>query len=511
MGRKFDVEYDEFSGGHFVGAMDVRQPSNSWTGINVVVTPDQGFLMPSNGFGRLMVRSGTLPVTTDPFIATTTRTIMFATTESSVGRLHSVFPSAFPSDAFVALSAGGVGGPRTVEVFDVTGNQRFASMNAGQLTLVSPTGGLASTVTTPFPFATGLWQWNLYTISAHNERNFVYFSNPGDPASWAATNFIRLGASSSTIIAIVPTVDVLYVAATDGWYAITGVLGQTTNVRKIGTFGMSTSDRTIGPFVASNRSWAAAAQRGIVFVATNRGLRALQGTTVNEIARPHNGLGGSYTMRNAVSCGDTLVALSDGVGPETLVWIWSETQQNWRVCAIPSPSLYGYSQWNRHALVRDDTNASDKISVVLSGVNGGITEVNALWVDKEEVTPTGTTATVDLAHYESRQPFRVHELMVEVDFGFTPMNDIRQLTAQIVTGTPADVEVTLLREPDGTATPYTSTALTKRWTHLSSTIAGDREMVRFRPSDATAAFTAQPRLTMKGVKIRRVVMRCEEL
>jgi hypothetical protein len=49
MGRRFDVVYDDFTGGHFVGATQTKQPRDTWTGVNAICTADEGFLMPDAG------------------------------------------------------------------------------------------------------------------------------------------------------------------------------------------------------------------------------------------------------------------------------------------------------------------------------------------------------------------------------------------------------------------------------------------------------------------------------
>jgi hypothetical protein len=125
---------------------------------------------------------------------------------------------------------------------------------------------------------------------------------------------------------------------------------------------------------------------------------------------------------------------------------------------------------------------------------------------------TFNSATATLTNYIDRQPFKVNELLIEVDFGQpTTQTGIRSLTASVVTGSPADIDNTMQRDSNGNVISPTSTAFTKKWSNMTATKNGDREMVRFRPSDTARAYSAAPQLTMQGIKVRRVIMRCEEL
>jgi len=47
------IEYDDFTGGHFVGPRDTAQPANTWTGDNVWVDRSTGYLMPMARVTRL--------------------------------------------------------------------------------------------------------------------------------------------------------------------------------------------------------------------------------------------------------------------------------------------------------------------------------------------------------------------------------------------------------------------------------------------------------------------------
>lgn len=520
MGRKFDVEYSDFSGGHFVGAYDVAQPMNTYTGVNVAVTADQGFLMPDNGWAASSpLRTGTLLTgVSQPFIdggdsnvVVTTSTAGVTTEElhlvSSTGGSFSTFAKGSSTNRFNA-------GNRVIQVADSAGNLRYASMKDGRIVLMAANGTVASDTATGFTQATGLWQWGVFTVSiGATNRNRVYFSDPGNPTSWTSTNFFDVGPSWASILAVVPTADVLYIASSEGWYAVSGILGQNNVVRKVATTSLSGNDLPVGVSMAPSPPLATASQFGVSFMAATRGIRVLRGSNVADAARPFG-----TTIWQIVAVGDVLAAYgSSKGGAQDEVWLWSEARRMWRASTLPSASSLGYSSLFRHQLVRDEANRSTHVNVVVSaGSYGSAESVLVLRQAKEQTNPAASggvfpSATLGLADYQAKAPFRVTEVVVEVDFGTTSGDAARSLTAQVHTSALTDQDVTLRRTTSGDPQLPVSSPLTKTWSTLSSTTAGDREMVRFKVNDAAPAMAAAPRLTLQGVKVRRVIMRCEDL
>lgn len=527
MGRKFDVEYADFSGGHFVGAYDVAQPMNTFTGANVAVTADQGFLMPDQGW-RPLKFSNDGTTFGSPFVDLFGECVVSSVVSFGVERLYRGRPAGVSQTSTFSATNVFSQGQRQSPVVD---GYEYASIYAGRLHQRNFGGTLTRDIALPFGNAEGVWQWGVFTLSVHSTQPILYWSNAGDISTWAATNFLRLGQSWSSIKAVVPTAEVLYVATTEGWYAVTGVLGETTSVRKVSVLGISNADGVPSSLYTSTLYHTAVhTPAGILFMAGQRGVRVNQGSNIVDFAR----FPSAPQITNMVSAGDHVVVTT---GNPQQVWIWSYTRRTWRMSTLPNAAQYGYLDWTRVIPAFDEGNASKYMYLAATGrksVTVGDSDLVMLLQLKEPTNPSTLNdsfvqGVADLAGFEARQPFRVSELLVEVDFGSTVLSEVapiyvgdppvatalnnapRSLGAQIVTGPVADIDATLARDSAGSPTFPTSSLLTKTWANLGTTIAGDREMVRFRPSDAGASFTASPRLTMRGVKVRRVIMRCEEV
>jgi hypothetical protein len=480
--------------------------------------------MPDNGWAASdPARSGTFLGVSEPFIDGGTSQTVFTTVASGVEQLHLMLSSvggAVPAVAKGASTNTFASGGRVIQLADSAGNLRYASMRNGRIVLMAADGTVASDTLTTFTQATGLWQWGVFTVSiGATNRNRIYFSDAGNPTSWTSTNFFDVGPSWAPILSIVPTADVLYVASTDGWYAVSGVLGQNNVVRKVATTPLSGNDVPTGVGV-TQMALATASQFGVSFMAAERGIRVLRGSSVADAARPFG-----IRIRQIVAAGDVLMALgSNSAGSQFSAWLWSEARRMWRSSTLPTGASLGYGNNLRyHQLVRDEGNRSTHLNVLANvGTYGSAEQVLVLRQEKEQNNPAAAgglfpSATATLADYQTKAPFRVTEVVVEVDFGSAAAGGpgiadaVRSLSVQIATSPLTDQDVTLRRTSSGDPQPPASTSLTKTWSALEFTRAGDREMVRFKVNDAAPAMAAAPVLTLQGLKVRRVIMRCEEI
>ena len=73
----------------------------------------------------------------------------------------------------------------------------------------------------------------------------------------------------------------------------------------------------------------------------------------------------------------------------------------------------------------------------------------------------------------------------------------------------ANLSPRFLRDGDGNVDPLASKPLTEPWNDATSTKVGDRVMLEFDVNDGADTYSAAPRLTMQGVKVRRVILRAE--
>ena len=520
MGRQFTVEYDDFTGGHFVGDHEIKQPFNSWVGRGVCVTADEGFLMADGGWtsSGLATGSGSMPTPTMP-LATyasgvpTGTTFVIDTTIYQIdtsGTLNTrgTFASA-PDSATHAVSAAG-------QVFFVNGANLYQVQDSPTYTKVVTSLAVAGS------FSEGVWRWKDWLVVPWGVS--LYFSAPGvdSSMSFPSGNYIDIPGNQS-ITTVVPTADALYVATSEAWWSITGVLGETTVLRRLTKSGTVRRASTAVPPLPLS---ACEVDAGIAYIGpTERELMVLQGSV------PFRWLtmrADAPTFSRIVSCADAVLGVTstDGYPPDA--WIWSETARRWRRSPLPESSILsgtdaGTVTSTAYYPVEDLDALSSTLGVLVvthATVPSSRWSARVFTQAKNPLQPSvssgGTTtaapnefaeAQVDLADYMKVAPFRVKEMLVEVDKGRTDGADAaaRSLSAQLITHP-------IIEVAGGGAAGAGSGSSTQTVNFTpGDTEAGDREMVRFRLGDAGPTFTAKPRLTFKGVKIRRVILVCEDV
>jgi hypothetical protein len=231
------------------------------------------------------------------------------------------------------------------------------------------------------------------------------------------------------------------------------------------------------------------------------GLVALSGGVSTKIHYGPIGPPAWPTAQAVVDCGNDIVVQSLGY-----LWHWSDNQRRWRLTINP----YTTAQ----TPVEDPTGHASFLMTL--GEDAGNTYVYR--TVKEPLQPLSTggvfdSATATLAEYQGKEPFKVNEILVEIDFGNPNVQSgQRSLAVCAITNGIVDLETRYPLATDGTALALQSSTFTKTWDTARSTRNGHREMVRFPVNDGAAAtYTAAPRLTLKGIKVRRVIMRCEEV
>jgi hypothetical protein len=512
---KFDVIYDDFTGGHFVGPSQANQPKNTYSGVGVIATADEGFLMADGGWTRSSaigasggnrsmglyhygyLGSGFIGTTLEFGTFLTLGTNMFCITEAgAVSAAASLgFASVSPS-LHSHLAMGGDG-----QVLAAGAGAAIAVMNGGG---GSVTGSFSQGPSiTPYY---GVWHWKTWMIALDPTvaPNRLYFSDvfaaDYQPATlWPTTNWVAVGDSDHQIEAIVTTKDEIILGTRAGWWSVSGVLGASTVVRRISKNGI---DHRITSNAAPGLTAAESAVLGIVSATDpDKGLAALSGGVSTKVH--HGPMGPSNAAVNAVVNIGSDLAVTAG----TWVWHWSDKQRRWRVSLNPLNT-------GTQIPVEDVTGYSSYLQVV--GQDAG--QVYVYRALKEPVQPVSTagafdSATVTLAEFQGKDAFKVNEILVEVDFGQPAVQTgLRSLEVCAITNGIPDLSSTFPLAADGSPFLPQSTSFTKVWEDALATINGHREMVRFVVNDGAAStMTAAPKLTLKGVKVRRVIMRCEEV
>lgn len=495
MGKRFDVVYDDFTGGHYVGPQSARQPRDTWTGDNVVCTSDEGMLMACGGWGKsdLVVSS---------FANSSAPLYLYNGTNAgvtfSVGT--SVYRVASSGITVTTVAAGTLGFTPSADshpaLTDVNGTM-YGATTATTAHVNHATGAITTSATNT-AVRQGVWKWKnwlLHLSSTYLDR--IYFSDPSALTWGAATNYIDIGDVDTVIEALVTTADELLVGTRQGWWSVTGVLGETTTVRKLTKVGLTHATAASVPGAAAESE-----SLGIISSIAGRYSR-LASTSGRLTTAIHSGLvpdDVAYDSPFIVNAGPYLL-----VAAWDRLWVWSELARNWRVVVNP----YTTDQ----VPVEDAFSSSDYLWV-LGREGGDDVYVNRTLKDPIEPVQNGASfdsATVTLAPYHGTAEFRVHSLIVEVDYGFPAARTApRSVSASVAVTPPADLDVPFTSDSAERAVPLASTTFTQSLGSSPDSRRGHRRTVTFAVNDAGHTYTATPQITMTGVKVRRVIMRCEE-
>ena len=485
MGREFTVEYDDFTGGHFVGDNDMKQPFNTWTGENICCTADEGFLMPDGGWteSSLVFQRAGAPVLVHPVRAADSDST-FVIESQTVYKVT----AAGAVSTFTALGTS----PGTLSHachIQISGSPLLILGKGGSILSMNAAGTLTTTGFFMAPVgAAGFWQWKNWLLTIYD--SYIAWTD-ADALTSTSTNYLLIP-SYGDIITLIPTSDVLYALTSDGWWAVTGVLGETTQLRRITKFG--------GASTTTNPVAAAEVSTGIAHASISGSqVRILNGGIVSPFAVIKN----PATSTAVVQGGDTIMVTNAA----REVYIWSESRRQWRVSA----PILGHGAYALYP-VEDHSAATTTVAAL------GIVQYSAgnfrgyVYTHPKEITQpllTGggfDTATVQLADYMRSKEFRVKEMLVEVDKGTVTgaTSAARAVGACVLT-----YPIVGVADGGNSGQNSGSTVQEVAFTPDDSD-AGDREMVRFRVNDAGPTFSAKPVLNLRGVKLRRVILVCED-
>ena len=514
MGKAFDVEWDDFTGGHFVGARGTGQPMNTWTGDNVICTADEGMLMAAPSWTSSnqifsIGAAGTLssPMRASIYNGTYLQDFGVLTALTNTSTLYSVSLSTGTVTSLGALSY-----QPSVEHATRFGTRWVSTANGNPVVVYNANGGSATYYSAAGSMGGGAWTWGQFVVAATSNGDKLYYSAAGDVTSWPSGNYLTFGETggSNRILTVVPTNDTLYVLTTGAWWAVTGVLGQTTTIRRLTPTGATGA---IYSGVGATTSVLACETVGGIFTyggGDGEPLTLVSGTQV----RPVLHLAADKKITRLARSGYHVL----GQQNDEKLWVYSERHHRWRTASLAATNGSGHTAYYQPV---EDLEGDAKIAMTVVYRDGSSSSTGYVVSQEAEPTQPTTTsgvfdsATATLAEYRGKDPFRIKKLLVEVDFGQpTTQTGQRSLGAQVLTnsriGLPARFLRTTSGEVDPLATaPYTADTFTQTWNDATATLRGDRVLLDFDVADGADTFAAAPRIGMRGVKVRRVIMRAE--
>lgn len=513
------LRWDDFSGGYHVGRLAAEQASNTYRGTNVVVDPNEGYLSSLPPWDAVIYDSGS------PTAPSIQGAVGLFTDGENAWKIHQV--GVGNNLNLVKYADVGEPGHAAVTNYPVANVDYLTDTEAWNSQYVfasySPSSGTANlgrfdlnsntwtTYTTPEPLRM-IRRWGEFMVGASLTVPYkLWYSNSYDPTTWNVLNFEPIGDAGS-ISALVPHGDALYVGKPDGWWVITGVLGDSTVIRQAAS-GFPGPNGTVTP-LGPRFGWLAnaeAAPFGVLFTSTQLPVTASMMT--GTLVRPVNYASPDLTSNTATDTGTWIVyPISPGLfalssrgfsrtsdDGRTIMWMLDarSDEPRWYKVIIPFASGW-YTQGIVGKYLPDTVNGG----VVWLVVGEDIYQLR-LPPLTDRLDHPGETAEVHLVEQRQTHPFTVSAMYVEVCW---------YATAAAAPTLRAGVEMrgwTDIASPGRVMSPQMSAKVPLTPTAPASALFHDDRFVyatfRFSP-DAPAGTGVVPIIEFDDCKVRRVWM-----
>lgn len=511
----FQITYNDFSGGHYMGDQVQNMPANSWIGENVILTPR----------GDLAPVAPTLASTTTKPAGTYTDLRVYD--HWIVGEKSYVFArwtgtsdtSQMIVDQIDYISGGSTTynatGKFVGEVaYDAENAQFFYATDQSVIRKITTTG-TDSSVSTVFSTTAGLTNIAIsgYRLLAWGPTNKnLYYSN-ATRTTFATTDYYEFEAN---IIGVYPRPNDILVITEEGGYSMIGVLGSSISIQRI----LPVSD------VMDGMRDGAVSSRSLIFCDSSKvglidgRLYELGGSTVAPIASFEttsftNNIADAEQVVRVQTVNDGRIAVAWANGE---VYI-SDKNQAWAYLKSASGSTTAGA--NRHCISRFAVNSHNEFFAIawvdMSNLSVKLVRYvhnfplpvksgySFIYANNTNST-SGASGTVQLAEYWHNKPMVVRDVMAEVVLDDKNKIFVSGTVGIGATITPLGVVDTA---PADVPSLQTSTQ-TYNITNSSLTTFPTRAIYRFRVDAAARGYGFQCTMTLNSVRLRRVTLICED-
>lgn len=513
----FQITYDDFTGGHYMGNRATNQPSNTWTGTNTTLDP-RGNLIAVDAILESTITTGLSPSGADQFtingvFSTPIGVLVFYSFfDSGVGTTSYAYGPLLGTQTLGGAITGYMAADQTTDhvliyykVANSTDVRVFSFATSG---IIAPSDDL---VTSTAPVGTSLYKYKYRLLSlgettltigvaSYIVRNRLYYSDP-TATTWSASDYYEF---PGQITNVAPRTNDLIVTTTAGIFSVTGVLGESVNIQQIYTFdelsqGMANPVTYGRDFVYLNDYLDS--MNGKIYAGLGVG-KNLIGTIDLEALPPLNiGLtnpGMIVVMSNA---GYSYAMDSEGRWTRFQFGSWDTTDEKFGtpispgLAAISLSDLPGNMYLAVPALKPYQADTSDAVMRLARADGVNIKIYKATHTTKNPVS--GATGSAILAEYWHQKPMVVREVTVEVEYVGTGAN--AAVSVNIIPIGAIDINSTVAP----TMTSSTITAPTE-------STAGSTIIHRFFVNNAGRAYGFKPNISHKGVRVKRVICVCED-
>lgn len=512
----FQITYDDFSGGQYMGRKANNWPKNQWSGTDVIATPD----------GNLIASGTYLASTYDPkpsvqvdifdhwvigvdsyvfanYLPSTSRMIKTPKINNGVN-----FPITTASaDPLVPTTLTGVLAGRVA--YEPTATKFYYAATSGNIYSVlagtTPTIALVSSALSGIAITNvALYGYRLVAWGPTSKR--LYYSDTTF-ATWSTANYYEF---NGNILNVLPRTNDLLVVCDTGVFSLVGVLGSSvTNQLIVPQTNVAEGMRSavvVGRNVYFLDQTLSGSPDGRIYRLTGSSVQAVETMDIrNVIEASSKGL--EQGVIGVINDGRIVVQLKDGnCFAESVPGTWTRLYN--AKCNSPKPQANamrvgraGPNSLNEYFLVAS-VNDDGEFSVTryIHNVVDVINKDNDFqYVSTAATSVISSQGSVTLSEYWHSKPFTVKEMFVEFYLrpGYTPA-----ISAGI---NPTGI-VDLYTAENGSSWVQSSEPLTVgTGNNFSATVTQ-----RFRSNDAVKGFGIKPVINFTDATIKRVILNCED-
>lgn len=505
----FQVVYDDFSGGQYMGPKATNLPKNAWKGNNVIVNPS-GELIPSGTItAGSITAAGNLDIYDHwtlndwgyVFTLSGSSTVMYRY-QHNLGNTFPVTPTPYALTGAITSN---------VAFSSTTGRFYYSTTSLGATTIyrVSESGSNNSAMTgTLNRVVTYLCNYKLRLIAAGEERLFYTAGwNGADFGSWSNSQYYDF---DSPIRAVFPRTDDLLVVCEDGVYSVTGVLGANVNIQLLIpganiSNGMENGDVVNRALYYVDESTFSGSLDGRFHRLLGVSTQAFASFEQGDFGYSTNGFspnepGIAFTLKNGrigvvFKTGWCYFEVIPGTFARSKIFdgTWTTSVNRTRMYR---PAKAGPESPNEY-FITAVVNPSDRKNITIYRTLSNVPEPTFLDARlSSSVSATCTikpVGTVELSEYWHNRPFSVKEMYVEYS-----VNSGGSISAYIEPTGIIDV-------PEANLAASESGAISE-----TSPPSGGYRMYRYWPNNASKGFGVKPHLTLTNCSVKRVILNCED-
>jgi hypothetical protein len=545
MGKSI-VEWDDFTGGYYVGPSATKQPRNTFQGDNVTVAMDDATLIPmypptvktltgtdtsSGKITAAWVTGLSGPAISQPvqvngimcFVAKTSTNVYLYTISGSTVARHDVTLAGTVDDFIISRPV--------MLTINVTAKFTEVYIAGDQDRLIvcqlNATGAVTSTTyvnikpvmdATSADRLTGITIWGARMIG-WSSNSYLYFSEASVfTTAWAATNYIVIGHNNDTISNVIARNFDLLVGKPTGWYVVTGVLNYSAAVRQVNNgMGIVPDD----PVSEWNNQVVFNTDTGTVGWPVN--LYTLNGARVSPMAFQRFAGNVQNVSISKGPLGILQVGLVDNDDTiKTCVLWWLNQQERWSKALFSRATTASSGETLLFQPAHSIQSRSDNwtlpdvqiMEIQYPATGNPVIAVHNMKIPSFEpgasTAGVPTTATVRLVDFMSKTPISVTDIFVEVEL--TQLNSDYDYTAD------GNVACTInMKYPLGdlpiSAGNVSSSTLTYTTTNTTIPGTGTRflgRMFRFQPNNGGHGYGFEVQVAFAGCKLRRVLAITED-